>query len=557
MRTLYLIILLFAGNSTLFAQKGWEVVYRNIETRDSTYLLELGKTVPTSEYAKMLVHYFKRSNQHAFVNRALESLKGSDSVLVNVQIQSMWVDFYLDNFPALLTKTEKLLGSELSPVQKAWVLYFRGQGENETGNYDSAYKSYLASFQVFEKERYSAGLVYALTGLGDIQRNLGDKAKSLQHYTRGLQLAREVKEGEVNALLLLGMAHSDLGEYAQALAYYEEALEGTKNDLFSRARTLNNIGNVSLRNKELEKALEANRASLELCMTHGLVYGAVVNYMNLAKIYNQKKAYRDAIQVIDAGFAYLKGRNFPAEEAELYRNYAEAYEGIGDVSKAYSNYKQYFNLREKLLSERTTRVVKELQLKYESEVKDKELEKIQYDLRLKESQNWFLILAVLLLLSIGGFIVYILLYRNRQLRLLYNQNIENLYRPATPVKSADKGDALFLLYEKILDALEKEEIFKKPTLSLTELSEMLNSNEKYVSNAISKYAGTNYSNFINRYRVMEAKRLMFENPGMNVNLVMVQCGFNSRTSFYTSFTKFAGISPSQFKEMSTKYDGTN
>lgn len=570
MKTLYITLFLIASAGISFARKNAneiEAGYRRVQENDSKTeaflndlkdkLLSNKEYSSLSEYARLIVYYFKRSNHYEFSRNTLSTLTGSEdipySVRTDIHIQELWLDIYSDNFPGLVSQTDSLLRVRSSASQKGWVYYFRGQGQNETGNYDTAYQSYLESFQLFEKLNDKEGMSYAETGLGDIQRNLGYLEKAIPHYTRGLALAREAKnrDAEINALLLLGTALNIDKKYVSAIDYFQQALNLAKElkDYINTARALNNLGNAHLRNNDLERALEANQASLQLCLENNMAYGAIVNYMNIANLYNQRKEFHKAITNIKTGFSYLGDRNFPAERAELLRNFSEAYEGLGDYQNAYKYYREYHKERENLINERTAKVVKELQVRYESEVKDKQLEKSTYDLKLKESQNRFLLVSLLSLFIIAGFIVFILAYRNRKLRDLYNQNIENLYVQPYTRTISDKADSLYPIYEKIMEFLETEKIYKKPTLSLTELAELVGTNEKYVSTAISKYAESNYSNFINRYRINDAKRLLFENPDMNVNDVMINCGFNSRTSFYNSFTKFTGISPKQFKEM--------
>jgi len=570
MKTLYITLILIASTGISFAgnnAKEIEAGYRRVKENDSKteaflddlkdQLLSNKDYSSLSEYARLIVYYFKRSNHYEYSRNTLLALTRSadipDSVRTDVHIQELWLDVYSDNFTGLVSKTDSLIQVRSSALQKGWINYFRGQGQNETGNYDTAYQSYLESFKLFEKLNYKEGMSYAQTGLGDIQRNIKYLEKAIPHYTRGLALAREAKntDAEINALLLLGMASGIDKKYVSAIDYYHQALRLAKElkDNSNTARALNNLGNAHLRNNDLERALEANQASLQLCLENDMVYGAIVNYMNIANLYNQRKEFHKAITNIKAGFVYLGDKNLPAEKAELLRNFSEAYEGLGDYQNAYTFYREYHKERENLLNEKTAKVVKELQVKYESELKDKQLEKSGYDLKLKESQNRFLLVCLLSLFIIGGFIVFLLVYRNRKLRDLYNQNVENLYVQPYTRSISDKTDSLYPIYERILMLLETEKIYKKPTLSLTELAELIGTNEKYVSTAISKYAESNYSNFINRYRINDAKRLLFENPDMNVNEVMIGCGFNSRTSFYNSFTKFTGISPKQFKEM--------
>src|SRR5690606_13999182 len=113
----------------------------------------------------------------------------------------------------------------------------------------------------------------------------------------------------------------------------------------------------------------------------------------------------------------------------------------------------------------------------------------------------------------------------------------------------DHEDHLKKIFDRILLALEKEKIYTNPNLSLSDTSDYVKSNDKYVSAAIAENSNMNYSNFINFYRINEAKRLIYEDSNLSLNEIMQACGFHSRTTFYNAFKKHTGLSPKQFKEM--------
>ena len=229
----------------------------------------------------------------------------------------------------------------------------------------------------------------------------------------------------------------------------------------------------------------------------------------------------------------------------------DIYEGLNNYKEALRYYKQFYEKRKSLINNQTQRVVKELQIKYESELKDQEIEQANFELNLKESQNRNLWLGLGIAFLSIFFIFVFHFYRNKQLRKLYESEINNLNVYKFIRKAADPRDPLRIVFDKILVLLDEDLIYRKTTLSITELAEMIGSNEKYVSIAISKFSGLNYSNFINYYRINAAKQLILEDPNIQINDIMVNCGFNSRTPFYNAFVKFTKMSPKQFKDLSS------
>ena len=107
-------------------------------------------------------------------------------------------------------------------------------------------------------------------------------------------------------------------------------------------------------------------------------------------------------------------------------------------------------------------------------------------------------------------------------------------------------------FDLICDFLEKEKPFTNPQLNLAELSRQLGIPQRTVSETINSKGGMNFNQFINQYRVEEAKRLMADPEFAHLNLLGIgfEVGFNSKTSFYTTFKNMAGMTPSKFQKQS-------
>lgn len=118
------------------------------------------------------------------------------------------------------------------------------------------------------------------------------------------------------------------------------------------------------------------------------------------------------------------------------------------------------------------------------------------------------------------------------------------YQQST-LNSAELGKYLAIIDRHMAD----KEIFTDPLISLERLSKNLYLPEKVISQVINRTSGLNFNDFINRYRVNLAKNLIIQDPGRKILEVAYECGFNSKTTFNTSFKKFAGVTPSEFKKI--------
>jgi AraC-like DNA-binding protein len=104
------------------------------------------------------------------------------------------------------------------------------------------------------------------------------------------------------------------------------------------------------------------------------------------------------------------------------------------------------------------------------------------------------------------------------------------------------------LVEGLIKLMEEEKIFRNPSLSLDDVAMKLNTNTKYISQAINVHFGKNFYHFINYYRIEEAKRLMINNENLKYSIygIAQMVGFGSKSSFNTAFKRFSGTTPSDF-----------
>lgn len=106
------------------------------------------------------------------------------------------------------------------------------------------------------------------------------------------------------------------------------------------------------------------------------------------------------------------------------------------------------------------------------------------------------------------------------------------------------------LNEKLLDLFVNKGIYKNPDLKITHLSEKLHTNRTYISKHINTQFSCTFSDFVNRYRMEEAKRLLTEHSSKtySLNYISEKSGFGSMGSFMRVFKEFEGITPGQYRE---------
>ncbi|MBO2011859.1 helix-turn-helix domain-containing protein [Hymenobacter negativus] len=101
--------------------------------------------------------------------------------------------------------------------------------------------------------------------------------------------------------------------------------------------------------------------------------------------------------------------------------------------------------------------------------------------------------------------------------------------------------------DKLLRLMADEQPWLEPELTLTELAHRLRTNPALLSKVINAGCGQNFNDFVNTYRVAEARRKLADPRFAHYSLVGValESGFNSKSTFNRVFKKLLGQAPSE------------
>ncbi|VXC54396.1 helix-turn-helix domain-containing protein [Chryseobacterium sp. 8AT] len=103
-------------------------------------------------------------------------------------------------------------------------------------------------------------------------------------------------------------------------------------------------------------------------------------------------------------------------------------------------------------------------------------------------------------------------------------------------------------------ALKEFMIEKEPyldsSLTIQDLAEQVKMPVKDLSALINLYMNKHFFDFINEYRIEKAKKILKDSSQKDVTIleILYQVGFNSKSSFSTSFKKYTGKTPTDFRK---------
>ncbi len=118
-----------------------------------------------------------------------------------------------------------------------------------------------------------------------------------------------------------------------------------------------------------------------------------------------------------------------------------------------------------------------------------------------------------------------------------------------PPAELKNGNRFPELKQKLLLYMEANKPYLKSDLKISELAESLSVPYHQLSQLINYEFLVNFYDFINKYRVEDAKKLLIEdNRNYKILAIAYEVGFNSKATFNRVFKKFTELTPSDFKE---------
>lgn len=353
------------------------------------------------------------------------------------------------------------------------------------GALDSAQFYHQKSLTIKLQTHNEVGAADSYNNLGIVYDLKGDFSRSLENYFNALEIYENNEVGFEKVPMVLvniGVVYKKQNEFGKTLDYYKKALkiyEANKFD-FGAVVIKGNIGSVLLNLEDYENAIKYAEEAMELYDKMG--YHRYVPYMinNIAiandslKLYDlAQQNYIKAIELFEKDenlyeFAFASiglGRNYAitnennlartqfnrALEISDQRGFKEiaikAYNQLSLLEASEGNYKKAFKYQQKygigkdsLFNENKTQTIFELETRYETEKKEKEIAQqkellLQNKLEIK-TKNIFAIL-----LSSGLLITSIILfglYRRQQHKRIEHENQLTLKEAQTQNKLQDQ-----------------------------------------------------------------------------------------------------------------------
>ncbi|MBX7220638.1 MAG: tetratricopeptide repeat protein [Blastocatellia bacterium] len=253
---------------------------------------------------------------------------------------------------------------------------------------DKAAEYTLRALQIQEELGETTRMAASYQQLGTIYTTLENFPQALEYYRKAYELIRTFKDRTPSADLLTniglvqhqsGNIRAALDSFSQALTLYQQL--GVRTRL---ATAQNNVGWAYLGLGEYEKALALLVPCLPLCDEFKDSYTKAAVLDNIGTCQFHLKQYPQAHQSLEQALRLAQEKGYKNIERNVYGDLADVYRELRDFENALGCYEKMTTLKEALSGEETTRRTAELQTRYETEKKQKEIELLTRDKQIQD-----------------------------------------------------------------------------------------------------------------------------------------------------------------------------
>jgi len=109
------------------------------------------------------------------------------------------------------------------------------------------------------------------------------------------------------------------------------------------------------------------------------------------------------------------------------------------------------------------------------------------------------------------------------------------------------------LYDEVIAYFEKKQPYRQQNYHITTLAVDLNTNKKYLSDAINIYFGGTFDALLNKYRLQFTKKMLDEGLAEKYTMeyIYTTAGYSNRSTFYENFNKAFKMTPLEYQRKKT------
>lgn len=268
---------------------------------------------------------------------------------------------------------------------------FNARALSLASKYQQALEQCLQAQRFTENTKDYKLKVKVLHDLGFVYGNTGLHSQSIDYYRKGLAISKKNRDtfNIANISGRIGGEFNYLSQYDSALYYNLQGLEHFKliNHKRGIGAVLVNLATTYSSSKQTEKAIETIKEAIQIRTELGDDYAITILKNNLVESLIEQKNFNDALKVAkEAEMLSLQQK----ENELIHQNFnmqSRIYARLNNYEKAYEYAHKCLKIKDSIFQNTNLKALNELQAKYESDKKEKEISFLQLEKKTNEEKS--------------------------------------------------------------------------------------------------------------------------------------------------------------------------
>lgn len=464
-----------------------------------------------------------------------EAAKQTNNDTLIAQLLNDWSIPYLieGNFDTVLIICQQAFDTRIQlgdSISAAKTLSKMANANYELGNIDEALDNNLVALRIFENSDLEVYTGRILANIGVIYERNGMYTEAIINYDKGLEIAEMNGNADAYYIALASKSTclTKLGQYQEAEFGMQEAL-----DYYLETGSIDHLGGIyqnlgfnARLNKQTDKGKLYYRKAYEMYQKNNSEIGMSLIQVNLGQLYMDEGAFDSAEVCLKEGVALsIKSHSF--------YQLMHAYKGLMRLENLKGNFQKadaYFDLYElqmdSLYGSETNTAIAEMQVKYDTEQKTKDLENEK--LKSRNTKLWLLIAAIIIvfLILLSFFLNYRKRLQTEKIKVEGYRNVETERTRIARDLHDNLGAELALISSKIDIEIFKSDnvVFRSNLEAISNVSKNANHQLRETIWSIHKaeISVNDLKEKIEQFalRVIEGKHLNLDMTGSNLDVVL-------------------------------------
>ncbi len=332
---------------------------------------------------------------------------------------------------------EKVMSRDPSKLDLAQMYHIVGTAYWFANDRASALDYLLRSLKLRREENDLKGISKTLNNIAIIYLRSDRYEEAIEMYEESLKIKKQLGDtlGIAATYNNLGNVYLGLKQYGYATHYTQEAINiwENSNNRLGIPQAYNNLAVINIEQGNYRMALENLKKALG--EAQGLKQNTELSeiYSNLGIVYEKLGYYDKAITNLNLAIEFLRDIGNLQKQISIYKNLANFYHKIGDNRNAFENLLKAYQLNDSLNTSQMKERLAELQVKYDQEKNQREIEFLRqqnniHQLQMESERMRF---NLLLLITFIIFLLVLFIYYRYRIHVRHNKILDQKVQERT------------------------------------------------------------------------------------------------------------------------------